>query len=170
MMKKIASGLTVRMEYELKVKDGDVIESSAKAQPLRYTHGAGKMLPGLEKRIEGMSPGEERRGDIPARDAFGSEDSLPLKEIPRREFPPGTTPTEGLIFEAHSAQGETISFKVVSVSKETVTVRLLHPLVGRDLEFWVNFLSVDDPYAAHPSAPPLPPGVIELDLDELQEP
>ena len=162
---KIASGLAVRMEYELKVVGGDVIESSAKSGPLRYIHGGGKMLPGLETRIEGMSPGEERRGEIPARDAFGSEESLPLKEMARREFPAGTNPAVGLVFEAKSEKGEPISFKVVSATDQTVTVRLMHPLVGRDLAYWVKILSVEDPKAM----PPLPPGVIELDLEEVQE-
>jgi FKBP-type peptidyl-prolyl cis-trans isomerase SlyD len=164
-MMKIASGLAVRMEYELKVVGGDVIESSAKSGPLRYIHGAGKMLPGLEKRIEGMAPGEERRGEIPARDAFGSEESLPLKEMARREFPAGAAPAVGLVFEAKSEKGEPISFKVVSANDQKVTVRLMHPLVGRDLAFWVKILSVEDPKAM----PPLPPGVIELDLEEVKE-
>ena len=163
---KIGSGQAVRMEYELKVVGGEVIESSAKSGPLRYIHGAGKMLPGLERRIEGMSAGEERRGEIPARDAFGSEDTLPLKEMARHEFPAETTPTVGLVFQAKSERGEVISFKVVAVTEQKVTVRLLHPLVGRDLAYWVKILSVDDPKAK----PPLPPGVIELDLEEVNEP
>jgi len=163
---KIGNGLAVRMEYELKVVGGEVIESSAKSGPLRYVHGAGKMLPGLERRIEGMSAGEERRGEIPARDAFGSEDSLPLKEMARSEFQTGTPPTEGMVCQAKSERGEAISFKVVSVTEQKVTVRLLHPLVGRDLAYWVKILSVADPSAK----PPLPPGVIELDLEEVNEP
>ena len=130
---KIAKGLSVRIEYELKVKHGDVIESSAKSGPLRYTHGEGKMLPGLEKRLEGLAPGDERKGEIPAREAFGTEDSLPLKEMARRDFPAGALPKPGLVFEAKGPRGETVSFKVVAANEKNVTVRLLHPLVGRDI-------------------------------------
>jgi len=163
---KIATGLSVRIDYELKVKNGDVIESSAKSGPLRYVHGQGKMLPGLEKRLEGLSPGDERKGEIPAREAFGTEDSLPLKDMARRDFPAGAAPAPGVVFQAKGPHGEPVSFKVVSASADKVTVRLLHPLVGRDLEFRVKVLAVDDPR----HAPPLPPGVVELDLDELEEP
>ena len=64
-----------------------------------------------------------------------------------------------------------MSFKVVSLSNQNVTVRLLHPLVGRDLEFRVKVLSVEDPKAGRPpGAPPPPPGVVELDLEEVEEP
>jgi FKBP-type peptidyl-prolyl cis-trans isomerase SlyD len=163
---KIAKGLAVRIDYELKVKNGAVIESSAKSGPLRYTHGQGKMLAGLESRLEGLSPGDERKGEIPAREAFGTEDSLPLKDMSRRDFPAGTSFKPGVVFQAKGPRGEPVSFKVVSASAETVTVRLLHPLVGRDLEFRVKVLAVEDPR----NAPPLPPGVVELDLDELEEP
>ena len=57
---KIARGRSVELAYELKVKGGAVIESSNRSGPLRYVHGDGKMLPGLEKRLEGLQPGDER--------------------------------------------------------------------------------------------------------------
>ena len=89
---KIGRGLSVRIEYELKIKGGEVIESSARSGPLQYVQGAGKMLAGLEKRLEGLSPGDERSGNIPAAEAFGTEDALPVKEMARKEFPAGMTP------------------------------------------------------------------------------
>jgi len=165
---RVAKGLGVRIEYHLKVKGGDVIESSAKSGPLRYVHGAGKMLGALEQRLEGLSPGDERQGEIPARDAFGNEESLPLKQMRRDEFPLGSTPTPGLVFEAKTGGGNAVSFKVVSATNDAVTVRLLHPLVGRDLEYRVKVLAVDDPRAS--GLPPPLPGVVEPDLEEVQEP
>jgi len=158
------------MEYELKVKGGEVIESSAKNGPLRYTQGEGKMLAGLEQRLEGLSPGDERAGEIPAREAFGTEESLPVKEMARGDFPGDNPPAIGTVFEARSGRNEPVAFKVVSVTKDKVTVRFLHPLVGRDIEFKVKVLAVDDPAARKPGTPPPAPGVVELDLEEVQEP
>jgi FKBP-type peptidyl-prolyl cis-trans isomerase SlyD len=166
---KIGRGASVRIEYELKIKGGEVIESSTRSGPLQYVQGAGKMLPGLEKRLEGLSAGDERAGVIPAAEAFGTEDALPVKAMARKEFPAGITPTVGLIFEAKGPHGEPISFKVINVTKkDEITVRLLHPLVGRDLEFKLKVLSVTDPRFPA-AAPPLPPGVVELDLDEITD-
>src|SRR5579884_2343851 len=84
---KIARGLSVELAYELKIKGGDVIESSDRSGPLRYVHGDGKMLPGLEKRLEGLGPGDESKGVIPAKEAFGNEDALPVREMPRDILP-----------------------------------------------------------------------------------
>src|SRR5262245_34955177 len=161
---KIASGLAVQIDYELSVKGGDVIESSARSGPLRYVHGQGKMLPGLESRLVGLGPGEEKRGEIPAREAFGSEDSLPLKDMTRKDFPKDAKLDPGLVFEAKSATGEPVRLKIVSAFGDKVKARLLHPLVGRDIVFRVKVLSV-----TNPNRPPPPPGVVELDLDDLKD-
>ena len=84
---KIGQGCAVEIEYELKVRGGQVIESSSRSGPLRYVQGEGKMLPGLEKRLLGLGPGDEGSGEIPAAEAFGTEETLPVKEMPRASFP-----------------------------------------------------------------------------------
>jgi FKBP-type peptidyl-prolyl cis-trans isomerase 2 len=160
---KIAAGLAVQIEYELAVKGGDVIESSARSGPLRYVHGQGKMLPGLESRLLGLKPGDEKRGEIPAREAFGSEESLPVKDMTKRDFPKDAKLEAGAVFEAKSPTGEPLRLKIVSTAGEAVKARLLHPLVGRDITFRVKVLGVNDP-----SKPPPPPGTVELDADDLE--
>src|SRR3954467_4709350 len=130
---KIVAGASVQIDYELRVKGGDVIESSAKSGPLRYVHGQGKMLPGLERRLDGLAAGDEKRGEIPAAEAFGTEDSLPIKEMTRQDFPGSAKLEAGAVFAAKSPTGEPIQFKIVAVDGSTVKARLLHPLVGRDL-------------------------------------
>ena len=161
---KIAKGLAVQIEYELSIKGGDVIESSQRSGPLRYVQGQGKMLPGLESRLVGLQPGDEKRGEIPAREAFGSEDTLPVKEMARKDFPKDAKLEAGSVFEAKSPQGETLRLKIVSATSDKVKARLLHPLVGRDLSFRVKVLSVSDP-----RRPPPAPGVVELDVDDLKD-
>jgi len=166
---KIGPGRTVELEYELKVKAGEVIESSARSGPLRYVHGDGKMLPGLEKRLEGLSPGDERQGEVPAREAFGTEDSLPVTEMARSVFPKGAQLDPGAIFEAKDpTSGAPVRFKILSVDGAAAKVRLLHPLVGRDIEFRVKVLAVRDASAPGNRPPPVP-GMVELDPDENPE-
>ena len=45
----VKAGLVVQLDIDLKVKGGEVIESSKKSGLVAYTHGQGQMLPGLEK-------------------------------------------------------------------------------------------------------------------------
>src|SRR5262245_13221254 len=155
---KISKGSIVRLDYELKVKGGDVVESSAKSGPIRYVHGEGKMLPALEARVEGMGVAEEKSGVIPAGEAF-PEDKLPTTEMLRKEFPEGADLKVGGMFEAKDPQGQPISFKIVKVDADKVEVRLIPAIAGKDLEFKVKVLGIDDPKAGKREgiAPPPPP-------------
>jgi FKBP-type peptidyl-prolyl cis-trans isomerase SlyD len=165
---KIARGRSVELAYELKVKGGSVIESSTRSGPLRYVHGDGKMLPGLEKRLEGLQPGDEKQGEIPAAEAFGTEDSLPVTEMALNVFPKGLKIEPGAVFEAKDpASGAPVHFKILSATDAVAKVRLMHPLVGRDIEFRVTVFAVRDPSMA--SGPPPIPGIVELDPDEMSE-
>ncbi|MCK5795782.1 MAG: FKBP-type peptidyl-prolyl cis-trans isomerase [Deltaproteobacteria bacterium] len=149
---KVEKGKLVKIDYELAVKDGDVIESSEKGGPLEYEHGIGKMLPGLETRIEGLEVDDEKDGFIPAKEAYGLEKDLPTREIPAGEFPADDL-EKGKAFEAKGADGNPVSFVVVDFDDDKVTVRFTHPLAGKDIRFKVKILSVRDKGAP----PPVPP-------------
>jgi peptidylprolyl isomerase len=142
---KVEKGKRVRIEYELAVEGGATIESSATRGPLEFVVGEGRMLAGLESRMEGMSKGDEKAGVIPAAEAFGTEETLPTMELPRSSFPAGEDLPEGRPFEAKDASGNPISFKVVSVEGEKVKVRLVHPLAGKDIRFKVKVLEIHQP-------------------------
>jgi FKBP-type peptidyl-prolyl cis-trans isomerase 2 len=163
---QITKGEKVRLEYELKVKGGEVLESSKQSGPILYEHGAGKMLPGLEKRLEGMAIGDEKRGVIPAAEAFGTEATQPTTEIPRSSFPKGEPLDVDRAFEAKGPQGQPVTFKIVKVTDDKVTVRFLHPLMGKDLEFYVKVLMIDDPTSRKRAAVAPPPPPTEIDLEE----
>jgi FKBP-type peptidyl-prolyl cis-trans isomerase 2 len=170
---KIAAGNVVRIEYEIRVKGGDVIESSTKSGPVQYVQGEGKLLPALEKRLEGLVAGQTLEGEIPAAEAM-PEDALPTRTIPRKEFP-STGPIEvGATFEAHTATGGVINLRIVSVDEAKVVARLLPPLAGKDLLFKVKVMRIEDPASHLVSAvrkppPPLPAEAVKLELEADEE-
>ena len=53
----------VTLAYTLYDEEGDVLDSSDEEEPLSYLHGYGQIVPGLERAIEGMVPGNERSVD-----------------------------------------------------------------------------------------------------------
>ena len=142
---KVKTGLVVQLEVDLKVKGGDVIESSKKSGIVAYTHGSGQMLPGLEKQLEGMGAGEEKSGVIAATDAFGTEESQATMKIPRAEFPKDAKIKVGDRFEAKGPTGTPVTLNVIEITDETVTTRVVHPLAGKDIEFRVKVVSVKPP-------------------------
>ena len=55
----IAANKAVLMHYTLKNDQGEVLDSSAGHDPLAYLHGAGNIIPGLEKQLEGKVKGDK---------------------------------------------------------------------------------------------------------------
>lgn len=145
-------GLVVQLDIDLKVKGGEVIESSKKSGLVAYTHGKGQMLPGLEKQLDGMAAGEEKSGVIPASDAFGTADSQATMKIPRAEFPKDSKIAKGDRFEAKGPTGTPVTLNVIEVTDETVTTRVVHPLADKDIEFRVKVVSVKPPLPQSRSA------------------
>lgn len=160
----IESGRIVRIECELKVSGGDVIESSKKSGPVEYRHGSGQLLAALEQKLEGMKPGEEKQGTIPAKEAFGAGPTIEQK-IPRASFPAETKLDAGTRFEAKLG-GTAVFLEVLAVDGDDIRAKVIHPLADKDLEFSVKVLAVRPPPPPVPSVPPPPES---LPGDELLE-
>jgi FKBP-type peptidyl-prolyl cis-trans isomerase 2 len=167
---KIASGTTVSIEYEIRVKGGDVIESSAPGQPLQYVHGAGRLLPALEKRLEGLAVGDSREGEIPSAEVVPPADQLPTRVVPRREVKDKELLVVGALFTARTAEGAPVKLEIVAIDDEKVTMRLVPPLAGKDLAFRVKVVRIEDPNTHAVSVlrrppPPLPAEALKIELE-----
>lgn len=167
---KITGGSIVRLEYELRVKGGDVIESSVRSGPIQYVHGEGKLLPALEKRLEGLAAGQSLEGVIPGAEATPPEDSLPSRSISRAEFPKDAVLDAGTLYEAHTGNGAVVNLRILSVDDKHVVVRLLPPLAGKDLAFKVRIISLEDPVShlreiVLKKPPPLPAAALKIELE-----
>jgi FKBP-type peptidyl-prolyl cis-trans isomerase 2 len=170
---KIAKGSIVRIEYELRVKGGDVLESSSKRGPLQYTHGDGALLPALEKRLEGLEAGASLAGEIPAAEAI-PEDTLPTKVLGRAEIAKAGPVEVGAMFEAQMPPAGTVNLRIVKIDGDNVTVRVLPPLAGKDLAFKVKVVRIEDPKTHQVAAvrkppPPLPAEALHLELEPEEE-
>jgi len=142
----------VRIDVELRVSGGDIIESSKKSGPVEYKHGSGQLLVALEKELEGMKIGDEKKGTIKAKDAFGAPSASVTRSIPRTSFPKEPKIDVGLRFEAKAANGTPVILEVTDVTSETVVTKVIHPLAEKDLDFQVKVLAI------RPPPPPVPPG------------
>ncbi|HZS37589.1 MAG TPA: hypothetical protein VFF06_12220 [Polyangia bacterium] len=144
----------IRLEYELRIKGGPVVESSADRGPLAFR--PGRLPAPLELRIATMTIGEETRGEL--------RPSLPPREIARAEFPEGAALEVGCEFEARTAAGEPVRFRIVELDERAARVRFLHPLADADLEYRIKLLAIDEP--ALP--PPLPARALGIDSGAIE--
>ncbi len=139
---KVEKNKVVSVEYTLRLDSGEVIDENP-GDPIVYLHGAGQLIPGLEKGMEGMSIGEEKDIVVPPTEAYGEFDENAIQEIPRSAF--GDNPIEvGMKFYADFGDGNSVPFYIKEVGEESVVVDFNHPLAGQTLHFHVKIVGIRD--------------------------
>jgi FKBP-type peptidyl-prolyl cis-trans isomerase SlyD len=137
---QIAKNSVVTIDYTLTGPDGQVIDTSVGRQPLPYLHGAGNLIPGLEKQLEGKSAGDTIKVTVAPEEAYGIRDESLTQTAPKSAFQSPNIAV-GQQFRADSPQGQKV-FTVTKIEGDSVTVDGNHPLAGIALNFEVNIKDV----------------------------
>jgi FKBP-type peptidyl-prolyl cis-trans isomerase SlyD len=134
----------VTLDYELKGDDGELLDASEGegGEPIRYVHGYGMLVPGLEAALVGLHAGDEREVVVPAEAGYGERDETLVLEIERSEFPDPAAVEEGDEFVAESPDGDEIAMNVIEVKGDLVIVDANHPLAGQTLHYKVKVRDV----------------------------
>ncbi|MFC1703844.1 peptidylprolyl isomerase [Candidatus Omnitrophota bacterium] len=138
----IGKGKKIAFDYALTV-DGNVIDKSEAGSPLTYVHGEGGIIPGLQKRMEGLKVGDERTISVPPEEAYGAVNPDALQQVPRTSLPPDFVPQVGVMLSLRAPDGRPMQGMIVQVNDDTIVVNFNHPLAGKTLEFVVKVVSIE---------------------------
>ncbi len=138
----IGDNSVVSMHYKLTDDDGNVLDSSEGSEALTYLHGAGNIIPGLEKALLGKVENDSVQVRIKPEDAYG-ENVPELVEIVDKAVFHGVDALEiGMVFEAQDPHGAMRRVVIKKIEGEEVTIDANHPLAGIVLNFDVDIVSV----------------------------
>jgi FKBP-type peptidyl-prolyl cis-trans isomerase SlyD len=138
----IGENTVVSMHYKLTDNSGEVLDSSEGAQPLNYLHGAGNIIPGLERALVGKTEGDSLQVEIKPEDAYGEVRPDMIQVVPRAAFQGVESIEPGMAFEARGDGGAAQRIVVKEVSGDEITVDANHPLAGVELNFDVQIVNV----------------------------
>jgi len=139
---RVKHGRVILLDYMVRIGTGRVVESSAGKSPIEYLHGAGQILPALERALEGLREGEQAAFSIAAEDAYGQRKDDNVVSLPRSLFPTDVKLEKGVCLYARASGGQSYPITVMQVKTEMVVVDLNHPLAGERLFFEVNIRGV----------------------------
>jgi peptidylprolyl isomerase len=139
----VKKGDTVKVHYTGKLDDGTVFDSSLEREPLEFTIGSGKVVPGFEEAIIGMQVGDKKTVTIPAEEAYGPHREDRILLISREKLPEGLNPVVGQRLQMRLTDGRMVLVLVTEVHEEEIVVDANHPLAGRDLTFEIELIEVD---------------------------
>jgi len=150
----ISENIVVTLDYELTV-DGEIVDSSEEGEPIIFLQGAGQVIPGLEKALNGMKVGDTKKVVVPAVDAYGELDEDAIVEVPRDEFPADFPLEIGLEISVQMDEEEDsdedfddeedddmMEAVIDAFNDETVTLNFNHPLAGKVLTFDVKVVEL----------------------------
>lgn len=135
-------GDKVQVHYTGTLKSGEQFDSSRGRSPLEFTVGAGQMIPGFDRGVEGMEVGETRTLTLSPQEAYGERREDLLFTVERCVLPKGYTPSEGDQLSMRQRNGGAMTVTVRKVGDKSVVLDGNHRLAGETLIFDVELVSV----------------------------
>lgn len=144
-MSKAKSGDMVTVHYTGKFADGTAFDSSLERdEPMKFKLGEGKLIPGFEGAVDGMSIGEKTTVDIPAAEAYGETRPELVIKLPRDKFPEPIDPAIGQSLQLRQPDGGMFEVVVTEIAEDSVTLDANHPLAGHDLTFDIELTGINE--------------------------
>lgn len=138
---QIADRNVASFHYTLTNDGGEVLDTSQNREPLAYLHGAGNIVPGLEKAMAGHAVGDSFRVEVAPEQGYGPLHEELKQTLPISAFKGVPEPKHGMQFSGEGPQGP-ILVTVTAVDGDQVSVDGNHPLAGETLHFAVEITDV----------------------------
>lgn len=141
-MANVKEGDTIRIHYTGKFEDGTVFDSSEGREPLEFTVGEGKIIPGVEQGVIGMVLGESKSITVPLELGYGPYMKEMVFELGREKVPENFNPEIGRQVQMHRADGLPIVVTVIGIFENHFLIDCNHPLAGKTLIFETSLLEI----------------------------
>ena len=142
-MSKAKTGDRVKVHYTGTLDDGTVFDTTKGGEPLEFVLGSGEIISAFEENIIGMEEGEKKNFVIKAEDAYGPHRDELVLEVSKDDFPPDIHPKEGQQLQLTQPDGHSFVVTVKEVKENTVVLDANHPLAGKDLNFEVELVEIE---------------------------
>lgn len=138
---KIANNMVVTLAYQVRTKDGVLVDEATAVAPLEYLQGHGNLIQGLEEALAGHEAGDKFDVEIEANRAYGDYNDKLVQSVPRDIFVGVDELEVGMRFLADTDQGP-VPVEITAIDGDTVTIDGNHMLAGQDLNFKVEVIGV----------------------------
>lgn len=137
----ISKGRVVVMHYNLKDGTGETLETTEGEKPLEFITGKGMIVPGLEKGLSGLQPGDNKTIVVPPSEGYGERDGEAFFKVHRDEVQPGKFEVDGKLRKVFS-DGHSETYKVTGFVDDWICIDGNHPWAGKELHYEVEILDV----------------------------
>lgn len=140
----IAKNKVVSLIYCLKDEQGEELDRADADKPMKYLHGGGSIVPGLENALDGLKVGEKKEVTVKPEEGYGEILSDLKMKVERKAFPADQKIAVGMQFMAELSDGKKHPFNIVEVEGDNIKIDGNHPLAGQTLHFSVEVMEIRD--------------------------
>ena len=140
----IVKNKVVTLVYCLKDTQGEVLDRADSDKPMKYLHGGGSIVPGLENALDGLKVGEKKEVTVKPEEGYGEILSDLKMKVERKAFPADQKIAIGMQFTAELSDGRKHPFNIVKVEGDNIQIDGNHPLAGQTLHFSVEVMGIRD--------------------------
>ena len=141
---KVANGHTVSVHYKGTFPDGTEFDNShIRGEALSFEVGSGRMIRGFNDAVVGMSKGETKSVTLKPETAYGMPEKDAFQNVPKTAFGEGFTFELGGMIKGNGPQGPFLA-KIHEIQDEEVILDFNHPLAGKELNFEIEIVSVEE--------------------------
>ncbi|HTL48094.1 MAG TPA: FKBP-type peptidyl-prolyl cis-trans isomerase [Verrucomicrobiae bacterium] len=137
----IQEGKSVRLHYTV-TSEGKIIESTRGKPPFYYVQGNPRVLPALQRKVEGKREGETLEFTLAPEEAYGLLKPEALVELPMSEMPQGRELKVGMVLQEEQPDGSLKVGRIHEIKKDSVIMNFNHPMAGKTLTYRVEVVSV----------------------------
>ena len=140
----VQQGDTVVLHYKGTLDDGTTFDSSYdRGDPMTVLAGAGQLIAGFDKALNGMGTGETKTFTLTPEEAYGPRNDEAKTTMGRTAFPDDFELSEGLTLPLMGPNGQQLLGTVTSFTDSDVEVDLNHPMAGKNLTFEVTVVEIN---------------------------
>lgn len=134
----------VAVFYKIFDEQGGELDSSARLghKPLTFLYGAGNVMRGLEKALDGKRKDDFVSGTIAPEDAYGRRRPELVETVARAKLPIQGELAVGMQLGGVDPQGRRFAARVTAIEGDQVTLDRNHPLADRSIRFELTVAGV----------------------------
>ena len=141
-MSAVENGNTVSVHYRGTLNDGTEFDSShSRNETLTFEVGSGQMIPGFDTAVVGMTAGETKNITLTPVEAYGDTNPEAIVDVSKDNFPDDFEYIEGAMIQGFGPNGPVVG-TINEVKEATVSVDFNHPMAGKDLNFEIELVEI----------------------------
>jgi len=141
---EVKTGHNVHVHYRGTFADGTIFdESRSRGQTLNFVVGSGKMIPGFDNAVVGMTEGQVKSVTIAPDDGYGQPNPDAFQTVPKQQFGNDFDFVLDGLIKGNGPRGPFVA-RIHEIQDESVVLDFNHPLAGKEISFEIELVSVAD--------------------------